>query len=470
MSKVEVNTIEPQCGTTLTVGKCTTSVAVPGNVVKSNALQASDGGNIVSQSGTDITLGASGDTVALASGATQSGFGASGAVTYDTTPKTATFTAASGSGYFCDTSGGAFTVNLPAGAAGSIVTVVDYTRTFNTYNLTIAPDGSEKVGGVAADTALEVNGQSATFVYVDSTEGWINTQDTQTSITGQTFVAASGGNCTCTCGNFKIHKFTAPGTLCVSVVGNAAGSNTVDYLVVAGGGGGGVGPGPSDRGGGAGGGGYRESSGAASGDYTASPLGSGVSALPVSVTAYPITVGGGGAGGTAPSKEGVAGSNSIFSTITSAGGGGGGGGPSGNCLATDGGSGGGGGGGCGTAKSGGLGNVPSVSPSQGNDGGEGGGPSCTSKGGGGGGATVAGSPVPAGLDGGTGGQTSISTAATFYSGGGGGSGGSCGGCGGGGGPAVGGTTNTGGGGGGTIPSPAATAGGSGIVYIRYRYQ
>ena len=46
MSKVEVNTIEPQCGTTLTVGKCTTSVAVPGSGVKSNALQAADGGNI----------------------------------------------------------------------------------------------------------------------------------------------------------------------------------------------------------------------------------------------------------------------------------------------------------------------------------------------------------------------------------------------------------------------------------------
>jgi len=62
MSKVEVNTIEPQCGTTVTVGKCTSTVAVPGNVVKSNALQASDGGNIVSQSGTTITLGASGDS------------------------------------------------------------------------------------------------------------------------------------------------------------------------------------------------------------------------------------------------------------------------------------------------------------------------------------------------------------------------------------------------------------------------
>jgi hypothetical protein len=77
-----------------------------------------------------------------------------------------------------------------------------------------------------------------------------------------------------------------------SCAGNPCGSNTVDYLVVAGGGGGGA-----NRGGGGGAGGYRESSGAASGCYTASPLGACVSAaLPVSVQGYPITVGGGGAG------------------------------------------------------------------------------------------------------------------------------------------------------------------------------
>ena len=35
----------------------------------SNNLQASDGGNLISQSGITITLGASGDTITLASGA-----------------------------------------------------------------------------------------------------------------------------------------------------------------------------------------------------------------------------------------------------------------------------------------------------------------------------------------------------------------------------------------------------------------
>ena len=129
MSKVEVNTIEPQCGTTLTVGKCTTNVAVPGNVVKSNALQASDAGNIISQCGTTITLGASGDSVTLASGATQSGFGRTGTVDWITTAKVtgdSPVTGVSGKGYFMNTTSGTITLNLPAGSAGDIISVQDY--------------------------------------------------------------------------------------------------------------------------------------------------------------------------------------------------------------------------------------------------------------------------------------------------------------------------------------------------------
>jgi hypothetical protein len=63
MSKVEVNQISSQCGSTLTIGQ-------------------------------------SGDTVTLACGATQTGFGRTGTVDWDTTAKTASFTAVSGNGYF----------------------------------------------------------------------------------------------------------------------------------------------------------------------------------------------------------------------------------------------------------------------------------------------------------------------------------------------------------------------------------
>ena len=44
---------------------------------------------------------------------------------WQTTIKTGDFTAANGEGYFIDTSGGAFTVNLPSGpSAGAVVSVL----------------------------------------------------------------------------------------------------------------------------------------------------------------------------------------------------------------------------------------------------------------------------------------------------------------------------------------------------------
>ena len=135
MSEVKVNKISPRtnCGT-VTVGDSGDSVTVSSGVpvtvsnnltvsgdLKSAALKATDGGSIISQSGTTITLGASGDTVSLASGASQTGFGRTGTVDWDTTVKTSGFTAADGEGYFVNTTSGAITANLPAGSAGAIV-------------------------------------------------------------------------------------------------------------------------------------------------------------------------------------------------------------------------------------------------------------------------------------------------------------------------------------------------------------
>ena len=56
-------------------------------------------------------------------------------------------------------------------------------------------------------------------------------------------VEATGGNTILTCGNFKTHIFTADGNFVVTSGGSSAGSNTVEYLVVAGGAGGGDGSG-----------------------------------------------------------------------------------------------------------------------------------------------------------------------------------------------------------------------------------
>ena len=63
-----------------------------------NINKVSDDSNIIKKCGTTITLGASGDSIALASGATQTGFGRTGTVDWQTSIKTATFTAANGEG------------------------------------------------------------------------------------------------------------------------------------------------------------------------------------------------------------------------------------------------------------------------------------------------------------------------------------------------------------------------------------
>jgi len=479
-----------KCGTAINVGASGNTVTVTGNDIRSDNYKAADGGVIISQSGTAITIGASGDTVSLASGASQSGFGRSGSVDWQTgSIKTATFTAASGEGYFCNTSGGAFTVNLPASpSAGDIVAFSDYTRTFNSENLTINRN-SEPIGGVAQNAVLNVNGQAITLVYVDGTEGWINVQNAEDTETGliPAFVSASGGNTVTTSGDFKIHTFTGPGTFTVSSAGNAAGSNSVSYLVLAGGGAGGGGVG-----GGGGAGGFRE--GKASSDcYTASPLActSGANAgLPVTAQGYPITVGG-GASAPGSSVTGPSGSPSVFSTIVSTGGGGG----ARNSAAGPGGSGGGAyGGGGATPNTIGTGNTPPVSPPQGNPGGTPG--SCSSESGGGGGGAGAvggaGTTNPPGVNnggvGGAGVASSITGSPVTRGGGGGGSGfagtGGSGGSGGGGQSGPGGnagsgqqaTANSGGGGGagnyapGTPSAAIGGDGGSGIVIIRYKFQ
>jgi hypothetical protein len=483
MSKIEVNTVDTQCGTNLTVGSACKSVTVAGNDIRSNAYKAGDGGNLVSQSGTTITLGASGDTVSLASGASQTGFGRTGTVDWDTTAKTASFTAVSGNGYFINTTSGAITVTLPASpSAGDIVSIADYTNTFQTNAVTVARNGSN-IGGISSNATLSTEGQSVTFIYVDATEGWKNVQDSTSNVTGNPNLVATGGTIT-TSGDYKIHTFTGPGTFTVCNSSTTAANNIVSYLVVGGGGGAG--------GGGGGAGGFREYKGPAD-CYTASPLNGnpGGTAVTVTAQAYPITVGAGGSGNTGAYNtpyDATPGANSVFSTITSAGGGVGGFMSTSIAPINNGGSG--GGGGHDSNGPGGSGNTPPVSPPQGNSGGfapAGG----FGGGGGGGGATGAGSagggpgnPATGG-NGGAGATTSISASPTAYAGGGGGGAntsatgtGGSGGTGGGGGGAgddqgVGsnGSTNTGGGAGGSeYEAPNGAAGGSGIVIIRYKFQ
>ena len=439
------------------------------------------------------TLGDSGDTftipagVSITNSGTASGFGATGAVSWNTTVKTSGFTAVAGEGYFVNTTGGAVSVNLPAGTAGAVVGFKDYAGTFDSNAVTLVQNGSDKIGGSTVNATLETEGIAVTLVFIDSTQGWLVTDSgLQDEAPTAQYIQATGGTIT-TSGDFKIHTFTGPGNFCVSAIGNPAGSTQVDYLVVAGGGAGAGG----SNGGGVGGGG---AGGVRVGTVSAAPgIPQRTTGHTVSVQNYPIVVGGGGANNpTIPAgTAGAVGVASSFSSFTAAGGGGG------NDAADDGSAGGSGGGGGEANGQGGAGNTPPVSPPQGNSGGTGNSP-CV--GGGGGGIAAAASPTPPspgpGLPGeaGAGGAgqdfssvfgSANGTPAGFFAGGGGGSkggpsttatvavgGGGRGGANGNACSATSGGANTGGGGGanGSNNPGGSNGGGSGIVIIRYKFQ
>ena len=352
---------------------------------------------------------------------------ASVAISWQSTAKTANFTAAAAEGYFVDTNGGSVTVTTPSSpSVGDEFIVVDLRGTAGTNKIYIDPNGSDKIKGGTDNHEIKEEYGSTRTVYSGSTYGWVPV----------------------TSNNINT-KSLAPAAY------------NVQYLVGAGGAGGG-----GDNGGGGGAGGYRANS---SKDFEVLK---GVS--------YSITVGGGGLGGTndPPNQTpnsgaalGASGGNSIFSTITSAGGGGGG------SAGSQGAAGGSGGGGSQNAN-GGAGNTPATDPSQGNRGGN---HSSTSGGGcGGGGAGAAGGDTSSASAGGSGTANTITGSSVTYAGGGGGgedqsssSNAQPGGSGGGGGGSTGGNgangtdVLSGGGGGGQQDGSARGGhGGDGIVIIR----
>jgi len=87
--------------------------------------------------------------------------------------KTTGFTATAGQGYFCNTSGGGFTLTLPSSPSlGDEVTFVDYAGTFDSNNLTIGRN-SEKINGASADLTVATERAANTLVYTDGTQGWL---------------------------------------------------------------------------------------------------------------------------------------------------------------------------------------------------------------------------------------------------------------------------------------------------------
>ena len=401
------------------------------SIIKVNTVQDVDGNNIINENANTITIGKSGDTVQVASGASLVGAGLDWQSSIVTA---ATLTAVAGRGYWIDTSSNACTVTLPGSASvGDELYFVDYARNFGTNALTINQNSLNYQGNSSPNPVYNTDGQAINIVYSGATKGWIPTTDDDV--------------------NFK----TAP-------------PYSANFLVIAGGGAGGG----SYRAGGGGAGGFR----ASFNSETSGGGGSSESALTFNVgTVYTVTVGSGGSGNNSTvGGSGVASSisGSDITDITTVGGGGGASYSTNNAAA--GGSGGGAAGdtpgaqgGSGTANQGyaggnfatdtdggaGGGGAGAVGFNTGNGGTDGDGGTGVA-------STISGSSVTRGGGGGAGNYGSANV--TVGGAGGGGAGGS-------GAPAypggISGTANTGGGGGGSagLPNPGGN-GGSGVVILR----
>jgi hypothetical protein len=417
MSKIEVDKIDPQSGTDLELGTSGDTITIPAGVTfdSSAATTTLPDGSVTNDQLVNDNITINGSSVSLG-GSTTIETGTS----WQSVVTASTLTVVAGRGYWINTTSNACTITLPSSAvSGDTISIVDYARTWGTNAVTINQNSLKFQGNTSPNPVYNTNGQSVNLVYSGATQGWIPTVDDDVTLeTPQSYSA--------------------------------------DFLVVAGGGAGGGNVG-GDGGGGAGAGGYRTST---------------QSLLPG--TTYTVTVGDGGASdgtniGTSGSSSSISGSG--ITTITSAGGGAGGAGQS-----TFSGLAGGSGGGAGYSGSGGAGNTPSTSPSQGNNGGNNNNSNGASGGGGASAAGTGGAGNSTGQAGGAGSASSITGSSVTYSGGGGGAGntdGASGGAGGSGGGGAGansggngtaGSANTGGGGGGGSVG-AGGAGGKGVVIL-----
>ena len=119
-----------------------------------------------------ITMGTTGQV--LTTDGTTASFGdISGGASWQAVITADPANAVAGYGYFCNTTGAAFTVTLPTSPVlGDFVSFIDYAGTFDTNNLTIARNG-KNIQGVAEDLTVSVERAGLTLVFVDNTQGWL---------------------------------------------------------------------------------------------------------------------------------------------------------------------------------------------------------------------------------------------------------------------------------------------------------
>ena len=104
MSEVKVNKISPRSGTDVTLGDSGDNFAIPAGAsltnsgdLKSSTIKDASGNVVISKTGSTVTIGASGDTVSVASGAEFVG----GGISWQSTIVTGTtLSAVAGNGYW----------------------------------------------------------------------------------------------------------------------------------------------------------------------------------------------------------------------------------------------------------------------------------------------------------------------------------------------------------------------------------
>jgi hypothetical protein len=191
MSKLEVDTIVPQSGSQIILGESGDTVTIPAGATfdaSSGTLTLADGSvtnaklanSSITINGTAISLGASGEIVA--------------GLDWQAV-KTSSFTAVSNEGYAVNTTSGTVAVTLPASPSlGDNVGIVDYAGTFNSNNCTLNPNGG-KIEGSTSNQVLQTSRVAINLTYIDATQGWLVTSEgssTPITIPEVTWDTASG--------------------------------------------------------------------------------------------------------------------------------------------------------------------------------------------------------------------------------------------------------------------------------------
>lgn len=168
-SEIKVDNIKDQCGTAV-ITKCGSTHTVTAEVYKADTIQDTSGNAYLAKCGSTVTLGGCGQTLVLAAGTTNE---LGGGVDWDTTAKTADFTAEAGKGYFVDTTSNTVTVTLPTGVAGESVTILDYVSNANTNAIIFTPQSGENIEGGTDGQGVTANRQATTLTYSGATQGWL---------------------------------------------------------------------------------------------------------------------------------------------------------------------------------------------------------------------------------------------------------------------------------------------------------